>query len=980
MKKKRIAPMVFTEESSGREKDYHEFYGQLEEKREPAKSAVQVLEERQKIRDKWYTLSNSVRRLNNVKKCFEKVRDDLHRTGLNKNCDLTTNCLLENALSEEVKQVKDLLMEEEARSARVPSDWLIRYFIELAKDFGKNDVSCVDFALIESKLKQGAEIGAVDRWGQSVLHEVARIWHVDVAKFFLSHGADINLPDNFGRTPLHVACAVDYPEMTEFLLEMGAKLEARTNEESQTPVHYAAQNEATASLKILLARGAKINVLDYKERTPLQLAAELDRSTTAELLLDEGAPAGVYDDSKLATLTLMIEKMPSVALKALDQFYTVSRANRKQYCYLNYLIPPIEDKTCFAKSPLHVAVEFKQYQILLHPVFQRLVEVKWQSLGMWGALFYGLMNLIMNLLWTIRLCLIPIKADETYKGDYLAVNASFDALAVFAVVCLFVSETKEFLKSTRFTERFKRWRESNIQRDLKFAHPRWPEERAYLEREIRACEDYTSSYFRDRWNFLDWLTQFLMVATIILHLFNITYHTNSTSDWFRGISSATLLSMWLRLLKYARPFRSVGLFVVMLSHVISDTLRILFLTLHIFIPFVAAFWMMFGIYNIKGYTLTHGELLYSIFQIGVVGDYGGEELERHAPVPSKLLVGAFIFLGGIVILNLFIALLSDTFQRVYDNAKATAQMQRAATIIEMENTLSSTRQRHHNEKIIRRCSPEVLYYDDDTIEEDSAMLKKMTHQIKARVEKVHDYLETQVSEKTISPDHVNLSHDTLRTNEQLTYRDHDVKYLVQALNELKADFYKTTIQTRAEIAGLGLMMKDLIDNQEKMNTKSRKKKIINDIKEKSSTYKSSSITSEEQQRVELPPLTRDFVDQRKLPTRGDSSRHGETDDDQTEHKSKANEPLPQKDESIVTRVESVEGKPPENDFYEGYTFKGSGAMNDDQIIKRTWGSIFTQMSEGNALRRIAEAASAREQKFLKFTDQNDIHPNKSFNI
>ena len=145
------------------------------------------MEDRQKIRDKWYTLGNSVRRLNNVKKCFEKVREDLHRTGLNKDCDLTTNCLLENAMSEEPKKVKDLLMEEEARSARVPSDWLIRYFIELAKDFGKND-ACVDFALIESKLKQGAEIGAIDRWGQSVLHEVARIWHVDVAKFFLSHG------------------------------------------------------------------------------------------------------------------------------------------------------------------------------------------------------------------------------------------------------------------------------------------------------------------------------------------------------------------------------------------------------------------------------------------------------------------------------------------------------------------------------------------------------------------------------------------------------------------------------------------------------------------------------------------------------------------------------------------------------------------------------------------------------------------------
>ena len=43
MKKKRVAPMVFDEEAiEGREKDYREFYGQHEEKRKPAKSAVQV--------------------------------------------------------------------------------------------------------------------------------------------------------------------------------------------------------------------------------------------------------------------------------------------------------------------------------------------------------------------------------------------------------------------------------------------------------------------------------------------------------------------------------------------------------------------------------------------------------------------------------------------------------------------------------------------------------------------------------------------------------------------------------------------------------------------------------------------------------------------------------------------------------------------------------------------------------------------------
>ena len=50
------------------------------------------------------------------------------------------------------------------------------------------------------------------------MHEVARIWHVDVARFVLENGGDVNKTDEFGRTPLHIAASIDYPEMVEFLV------------------------------------------------------------------------------------------------------------------------------------------------------------------------------------------------------------------------------------------------------------------------------------------------------------------------------------------------------------------------------------------------------------------------------------------------------------------------------------------------------------------------------------------------------------------------------------------------------------------------------------------------------------------------------------------------------------------------------------------------------------------------------------------
>ncbi len=54
-----------------------------------------------------------------------------------------------------------------------------------------------------------------------------------------------------------------------------ANLHARTFGEFQTPTHYAAKNDATQSLKMLLKLGGNVHDRDYKNRTALQVAAEL---------------------------------------------------------------------------------------------------------------------------------------------------------------------------------------------------------------------------------------------------------------------------------------------------------------------------------------------------------------------------------------------------------------------------------------------------------------------------------------------------------------------------------------------------------------------------------------------------------------------------------------------------------------------------------------------------------------------------------
>ena len=97
---------------------------------------------------------------------------------------------------------------------------LIIYFAKLARASLEHEQE-LDFEFIEGLLREGADLNFMDRYGQTVLHEVARIWHVDVAKFVLENGGDVNSADDYGRTPVHVAAAVDYPEMVEFLVSNG---------------------------------------------------------------------------------------------------------------------------------------------------------------------------------------------------------------------------------------------------------------------------------------------------------------------------------------------------------------------------------------------------------------------------------------------------------------------------------------------------------------------------------------------------------------------------------------------------------------------------------------------------------------------------------------------------------------------------------------------------------------------------------------
>jgi uncharacterized membrane protein YhdT len=67
-----------------------------------------------------------------------------------------------------------------------------------------------------------------------------------------------------------------------------------------------------------------------------------------------------------------------------------------------------------AYSALEIAVQSQEFDIILHPVMKRLIDVKWQQFGRKGAVFNLCLNLLYAILWTILAVTSPTEGDQLY--------------------------------------------------------------------------------------------------------------------------------------------------------------------------------------------------------------------------------------------------------------------------------------------------------------------------------------------------------------------------------------------------------------------------------------------------------------------------------------------------------------------------------------------------------------------------------------
>jgi ankyrin len=208
-----------------------------------------------------------------------------------------------------------------------------------------------DAATARLLLGAGAQATLANRYGLTPMAIAAGNGSASMIAILLDAGADANAPDPAGDTPLMSVARVGRADAVTLLLDRGAKVDATDTTYQQTALMVAVRENHPEIVKLLIARGASVNVRTRVGRapawvlpnsqpgfghgigivrggspdrgrraptpggmTPLMYAARDGRMETARMLLEAGADINVRDANDITPLIAAItNNHPDVA-------------------------------------------------------------------------------------------------------------------------------------------------------------------------------------------------------------------------------------------------------------------------------------------------------------------------------------------------------------------------------------------------------------------------------------------------------------------------------------------------------------------------------------------------------------------------------------------------------------------------------------------------------------------------------------------
>lgn|GEM_PF-3714626 len=186
--------------------------------------------------------------------------------------------------------------------------------------------------VVDLLLQSGADANARDQFDRTALMASLEGESFDVAKRLLGLGVEINVQDDSGRTALIWAAQKNQADMVRRLLDGGAKLQPRDKLGASALLHSVYPSDVN---RMLLDRGADVNVAWTSGKTPLMAASESGQDDYVALLLANGADADAeMVNGTTALILASLHGHVSVVQLLLDAGAKINHTNDYQHSAL----------------------------------------------------------------------------------------------------------------------------------------------------------------------------------------------------------------------------------------------------------------------------------------------------------------------------------------------------------------------------------------------------------------------------------------------------------------------------------------------------------------------------------------------------------------------------------------------------------------------------------------------------------------------
>ena len=490
---------------------------------------------------------------------------------------------------------------------------------------------------------------------------------------FMQTAKDINATHGADRvTLLHVVARRGMDDLVEPLLKRSVDLNA-PDARGNPPLAIAAICGYPDMCTALLDAGARLDRTNHDGETPLHLSIRYGHESVADLLTKRGADLHICNELDVEPIHMLIESMPHIAVHAFDRLRTpVCRAAHPGQTYwrtdpLKLSLPAAGaasmlyryDYSKLEDDYFEELVHSEQPDILSHPWTRHLVQYHWETLGK-RIYQRQLLAYLLFLLTYVAACFLA------RCGAAPSLRWALEGCALLLNSLAFACEMEEF---RRFNNK--------------------------------------AAYRQSLWNTVDVL--------ICLAVYGQGVARFCAPEIESSLAALNMPLVWIKALSFARGSRRLGPFVRILTRMGRDVAHFLSLFGIVYAGFTCAFFVLLGNGQQADYSGIYDTALTTLNM-----NLGGGDIDAikasEAPYVGALLYVVFNVISVLVLLNLLIAILSDSYSELNGESEQQWCIERALLVLSLEKNIFYACGMRHKLRQLQNINYLYVYQEDEAIE------------------------------------------------------------------------------------------------------------------------------------------------------------------------------------------------------------------------------------------------------------------------